>query len=119
MAVDLLPFAVSKGDIMLVLPGQLHSIQQVSDHSMEYENIIFELSMLMGHDISFGDCKRKKVYRDLSPSFFYINNFHRIVPVRGHQGKIQRNAAQVYIKGSMIAIYSTILSNLQKRTSIL
>ncbi len=45
--VDLIPFHVTKGDIIVVPPGQLHSIEQLFDHSMEYENIIFKLSMLM------------------------------------------------------------------------
>ncbi|MEY8391694.1 AraC family transcriptional regulator [Lachnospiraceae bacterium] len=48
ITVELFPFEVSQGDIIVVLPGQLHSIQQISDYSMEYENIIFQLSMLMG-----------------------------------------------------------------------
>lgn len=47
ITVDLLHYEVSQGDIIVVLPGQLHSIQQLSDYSMEYENIIFQLSMLM------------------------------------------------------------------------
>lgn len=45
--VDLNSFQVSKGDIIVVPPGQLHSIEQLSNYSMEYENIIFQLSMLM------------------------------------------------------------------------
>ncbi len=47
ITVDLVPFQVSKGDIIVVPPGQLHTIEQFSDYSMEYENIIFKLSMLM------------------------------------------------------------------------
>lgn len=47
ITVDLKPFQVSNGDIIVVPPGQLHSIEQFSDYSMEYENIIFKLSMLM------------------------------------------------------------------------
>ena len=33
--------------LVLILPGQLHSIDQYMDESMEYENIIFSLSMLL------------------------------------------------------------------------
>ena len=47
ITVDLVPFQVAKGDIIVVPPGQLHTIEQFSDYSMEYENIIFKLSMLM------------------------------------------------------------------------
>lgn len=47
ITVELEPYKVSQGDIVVVLPGQLHTIQQFSDCSMEYENIIFQLSILM------------------------------------------------------------------------
>ena len=33
---------------MAVFPGQLHSIYGVDDQRMDYENIIFSLSLLMG-----------------------------------------------------------------------
>lgn len=47
ITVDLIPFKVAEGDIIVVPPGQLHSIEQLFGYSMEYENIIFQLSMLM------------------------------------------------------------------------
>lgn len=47
ISVDLTPFTVKEGDIIIVPPGQLHSIEQFEEHSMEYENIIFQLNMLM------------------------------------------------------------------------
>ena len=46
IAVDLAPFQVAGGDIVIVPPGQLHSIEQLEHDSMEYENIIFQLDML-------------------------------------------------------------------------
>ena len=48
ITVDFTQHTVSAGDIALILPGQLHSIGQFESESMEYENIIFRLSMLMG-----------------------------------------------------------------------
>lgn len=45
--VDLTPHRVGEGDIVLIAPGQLHSIEQWEGASMEYENIIFHLGMLM------------------------------------------------------------------------
>lgn len=46
--VDLVPYPVKAGDIVFVYPGQLHSIEQTEDACMEYENIIFQLSLLAG-----------------------------------------------------------------------
>ena len=38
---------VKAGDIVFVLPGQLHSIKQKKEARMEYENILFQPSMLL------------------------------------------------------------------------
>ncbi len=46
VTVDFITYKVSAGDIVVILPGQLHSIEQQMDLSMEYENIIFHLDML-------------------------------------------------------------------------
>lgn len=47
ISVDLTPYLVQTGDIVFIAPGQLHSIEQLTGHAMEYENIIFQLSLLM------------------------------------------------------------------------
>ena len=47
MTVDFHQYKVSGGTIVLILPGQLHSIEQYDDLSMEYENIIFHVGMLL------------------------------------------------------------------------
>ena len=47
VTVDLEQHKVSGGTIVLILPGQLHSIDQYDDLSMEYENIIFNINMLL------------------------------------------------------------------------
>lgn len=45
--VDFTPYTVGKGSIVLIIPGQLHSIEQLAGHSMEYENIIFHPNILI------------------------------------------------------------------------
>lgn len=49
--VDLVPIEVSCGDIIFVLPGQLHSIHQKDTDEMEYENIIFKTELLMSQSL--------------------------------------------------------------------
>ena len=53
VTVDFSEYHVSAPCIVLILPGQLHSIEQYYDDSMEYENIIFSLSMLMPGNIDY------------------------------------------------------------------
>lgn len=45
--VDFRSYRVNENTIVLILPGQLHSIEQYEDHIMEYENIIFSPQMLI------------------------------------------------------------------------
>lgn len=47
VTVDFKQYKVSGSTIVLILPGQLHSIEQYDDLSMEYENIIFNIGMLL------------------------------------------------------------------------
>ena len=48
VTVDRVEYEVEEGDIMGIFPGQLHSICGVGEQRMDYENIIFRLSLLMG-----------------------------------------------------------------------
>lgn len=58
--VDLQPYIVSAGDMILVLPGQLHAIYQLDHLSMEYENILFlpRLLYAQNHDLCTSDYMR-------------------------------------------------------------
>lgn len=50
ISVDTEPRVVKAGDIVLVRPGQLHSISQHGKDCMEYENILFQTSLLYSAD---------------------------------------------------------------------
>lgn len=46
VSVDFTHFEVAAGEIVIVCPGQLHTIEQLPHAAMEYENIIFPLTLL-------------------------------------------------------------------------
>lgn len=46
VTVDFTQYVVDAGTIVLIIPGQLHSIEQLAGCSMEYENIIFHPNIL-------------------------------------------------------------------------
>jgi len=46
--VELVEYQVSAGNFVLVIPGQLHSIEQYENEKMEYENILFHPDVLRG-----------------------------------------------------------------------
>lgn len=47
ITIDFKQYAVSAGSIALIIPGQLHSIEQFEQEKMEYENIIFHPNILV------------------------------------------------------------------------
>lgn len=53
VSVDLTEYHVQTGDILFVMSGQLHSIAQYENNSMEYENILFKPRLLKasGNDL--------------------------------------------------------------------
>lgn len=53
ISVDLAAHQANAGDIFLVPPGHLHAIRQAEGYSMEYENIIFQLSLMMNSQADF------------------------------------------------------------------
>ncbi len=59
---------VTAGDIILILPGQLHAIQQKPGFAMEYENIIFKQEILVTDS------------RDLCTQQFLLPFFHSDSP---------------------------------------
>ncbi len=50
VVVDFEQFHVSAGSILFILPGQVHSIEQAEQFSMEYENILFKTDMLLAKE---------------------------------------------------------------------
>ncbi len=49
-------------------------------------------------DVAFFRLERQKVYSHGPTPFFDIDNFHVIVPVGRHYGKIKGDAAKVYVE---------------------
>ena len=47
VTVDFKKYKVSGGTLVLILPGELHSMEQYDDLTMEYENIFFDINMLL------------------------------------------------------------------------
>lgn len=72
ITVDLLSYRAPAGSIVIVHPGQLHSIERASNERMEYENIIFSLSMLESID---DDWCRKNFMILLKPERYVFRRF--------------------------------------------
>lgn len=111
ITVDLIPFQVSKGDIVVVPPGQLHSIEQLSECSMEYENIIFQLSMLMAPqgDICTEEFFQPLMHGRLLPETRYTQNAP-IYPALSHCLDTIDEICQNFPPGYQLAIKGQLFS---------
>lgn len=72
VSVDFRSETVFAGDIVIILPGQLHSISQKESQPMEYENILFRPSMLISgaHDLCAENYILPLIHAQLSPDTF-------------------------------------------------
>lgn len=111
ITVDLIPFEVSSGDIVVVPPGQLHSIEQLSDCSMEYENIIFQLSMLM---VPQGDTCTEKFFQPLMQGKILFGNYYSpnapLYPVLSDCLNTMDDICRTFAPGYQLAIKGQLFS---------
>ena len=67
ISIDLEYYEVKERDIIIILPGQLHSIEQEGIHTMEYENMIFSTDLLISK------------YDDISNSLYFKPMNKRVI----------------------------------------
>ncbi len=122
ISVDLTPYTVKSGDIIFVVSGQLHSIEQKADAVMEYENILFKPNLLKSsgqdycndnfiHPFFSGKTKLLPIinhtchyYADLSD---LIEKIDQLCDSRPY-------GYQLAVKGYLYQIFYVLLSNCEK-----
>ena len=118
VTVDFKQYKVSGGTIVLILPGQLHSIEQFDDLSMEYENIIFNVNMLLPRteDASSTEFLRPLLNGQLTvPSVYSIVSEHydalsACIDACDEICKTKPLGYELYLKGKLFEFFY-ILSN--------
>ena len=118
VTVDLKQYKVSGSTIILILPGQLHSIEQYDDLSMEYENIFFNVGMLLPRteDISSTGFLRPFLNGQITvPSVFTVVSEHyaalsSCLDACDEICKTKPEGYDLYIKGKLFEFFY-VLSN--------
>jgi len=118
VTVDFKQYKVSGSTIVLILPGQLHSIEQYDNLSMEYENIIFNVNMLLPRveDTSSTDFLRPLLSGQITvPCIFSVVNPHydaisACIDACDEICKTKPQGYDLYIKGKLFEFFF-ILSN--------
>lgn len=118
VTVDLKQYKVSGSTIVLILPGQLHSIEQYDDLSMEYENIFFNINMLFSRteDASVTDFLRPLLTGKITvPTVFTAISDHydavsACIDACDEICKTKPEGYELFIKGKLFEFFY-ILSN--------
>lgn len=118
--------SASKGDIVLILPGILHAIDQDQTHTSEYYNIVFDLKLL-GQDTPSDLCFQSYLspYRNEKVSIPYLLPREHAVHPRLQQAltaliDIHHStdpASELYIKSQLFYIF-WLLEPLQSKNQL-
>ena len=118
VTVDFRPYRVNERTLVLILPGQLHSIEQYEDEKMEYENIIFHPDMLLSKAVdTCGTEFIKPLMRRtitvptiFTPVYPYYTDVIAPIDACDEIGKTRPQGYELYIK-SMLFQFFFILDN--------
>lgn len=113
LTVDLKQYRVTAGTIALILPGQLHSIEQYEQERMEYENIIFHPNILLSKktDISNTDYLQPLLSGSVSVPLLYAPDspcYKEIAACVDANDEISRTnpkGYQLYIKSQLFMLF--------------
>ena len=111
--VDFTAYKVTAGTIALILPGQLHSIEQFETESMEYENIIFHPNMLISKktDTCNTDFLQPLLTGNIAipilytPDFPHYKEIAACVDANDEICKTYPNGYQLFIKSQLFMLF--------------
>lgn len=123
VSLDLEYYDVKAGDIVLIVPGQLHSIEQKANESMEYENIIFGADVIASkhNDYCYNNFFSSLTKRTLHyPTIFnpstcaYYKDIARCIDNADEICKTFPHGYQLAIKSYLFQMFFVIFTNLPK-----
>lgn len=123
VSVDLEKRSVTSGDIVLIRPGQLHSIEQKPGYSMEYENIIMKPDLLISGDNDL--CAVRFIFpfingeipsdTYLTPAVSYYNGVSECIRQIDLLCGTKTDGYQLAVKGLLFQFFYLLISNRQKK----
>lgn len=118
ISVDFTQYPVSAGTIALIIPGQLHSIEQFDQESMEYENIIFHPNILISKKTD--SCNTDFIQPLLSgkisvpllyePSSPYYREIANCIDANDEISKTNPEGYQLFIKSQLFMLFFTLVN---------
>lgn len=119
VSINLTPYQVTAGCIAIILPGHLHAIEQLDQQQMEYENIIFDLEMLVSKkpDICTSSFFQPLINNNISlpemitPQSPYYNELAACLDHADDICRTSPDAYQLAIKSCLFSFFYIIFKN--------
>ena len=123
VSADLEKRSVSSGDIVLIRPGQLHSIEQEQNYIMEYENIILKPELLISGDNDLCAVRFILPFINgeipsgtfLTPSLSYYKDVSECIRQIDLLCDARPEGYQLAVKGLLFQFFYLLISNRQKK----
>lgn len=123
ITVDFTQYQVSAGTLALIIPGQLHSIEQYENESMEYENIIFHPQILLSKQtdtcstdyfspLMDGTLTIPVLYQPGDP---YYKEISACVDANDEISKTNPPAYQLFIKSQLFMLFYILFNKCSSR----
>ena len=125
ITVDFTQYQVSAGTLALIIPGQLHSIEQYENESMEYENIIFHPQILLSKQtdtcstdyfspLMDGTLTIPVLYQPGDP---YYKEISACVDANDEISKTNPPAYQLFIKSQLFMLFYILFNKCSSRNA--
>ena len=120
---DFLKKSVTSGDIVLIRPGQLHSIEQDAHYVMEYENIIFRPDLLISGSDDLCASQFITPFMEgriqsetfLTPALSWYQSASECIRQIDLLSATHPEGYQLAIKGHLFQFFFLLISNRQKK----
>lgn len=123
VTVDYLAYHVTSGDILIIVPGRLHSIEQEKGFSMEYENIIFEPALLLPRQADICSVKyfqplfysQLNIPEYLSPRCHYYGEAARCLDQADFLCQHRPPAYEISVKAQLLQFFYVLFTHLDDK----
>ena len=123
MSSDFQKRSVTSGDIIIIRPGQLHSIEQDANYVMEYENIIFKPDLLISGNADLCAAKFIMPFMEgklpsepyLTPALSWYQPASECIREIDLLCATRPEGYQLAVKGNLFLFFFLLISNRQKK----
>lgn len=125
VTLDFIEYEVEAGNTIIVLPGHLHSIREISGERMEYENIIFKKELLFSAKEDIINSKffeplfrgEINIQNFITPKLSFYDDFSNIIKNMDSLSEKRDFGFQIMIKSNLFKLFYILIQNMKAAES--